>query len=157
MCSMSSDISSPVQKLIKSTSQSLKHVLLLLQVESTLLTNQCRGQLKLTGSNKNGRPFNSSVFFFCLPSLMHKFRTQCDGSEEKQVILTLGAWTHHLTGHHFLYPGDARLKWRINIQLTTKALCSMSMRCDRRKTKPWPTAGCHNQGLQSLLHNHTQK
>ena len=42
-----------------------------------------RGWLTLRRSNKNGRLFNSNVFFFCLP-LLRKVRTKCYSSEEKQ-------------------------------------------------------------------------
>ena len=39
--------------------------------------------------------------FFCL-LLLRKFQGKCDGSEEKQVVLSLGAGVRHQTGHHFI-------------------------------------------------------
>ena len=50
-----------------------------------------------------------------LPATPRQVQTKCDGSEEKQVILALGASIHHHTGHHFNYPGEGRSKrWLLN-------------------------------------------
>ena len=57
------------------------------------LANHRRGErsrLTPKRSKRNGGLFDSNVFFFRLP-LLRKVQTKSDGSEEKQVIPTLGA------------------------------------------------------------------
>ena len=49
-----------------------------------------RGRLTPRRPNKNGQLSDSNVFLVCLP-LLRKPQTECDGSEEKQVILALEA------------------------------------------------------------------
>ena len=82
-----------------------------------------RGRLTLRWSNKNGRIFDSNVFFFCL-TLLREVKTKRNSSEEKQVILAVRAWICHQKGHHFIYPSKLRskgqlLQWPgVNIQLS---------------------------------------
>ena len=106
-CGMFSYSSSVGWMLDKSILQSftLEHALFL-WVENMLLTKECegeRGRLKLRRSSKDGRLFNLNVFFSYLP-LLCIFQAQCDGREEKQIILALRAWIRYYTGHHFSIP-----------------------------------------------------
>ena len=81
---------------------------------------------------------------------------------EKQFILTLGESICHHTGHHFICPGKSKsrsdgiwMTWCKHLvsQAPSKgqALCGIFMWCATHKSNPWLTAGCHNQGLQSLV------
>ena len=78
----------------ESTSRTLEHVgpTIFLRWRARLANQRRgeRGRLTPRRSNKNGGLFDPNVFFFRLP-LLRKVQTKCDGSEEKQVILTLEA------------------------------------------------------------------
>ena len=93
------------------------------------LVNQHRGErgwLTPRRTHRNGRLFDSNVFFFCLP-LLFNFQTKCNGNEETQVILILGAWIYYHTGDHFIYLGDVKTKhWLLNWPAYTSSwwLCS---------------------------------
>ena len=66
----------------------------------------------LRRSTENGRLFDLNVFFFRLP-LLRKVQTKCDDREEKPGILAFGAQVRHYSGHHFIYPGEVRLKCQL--------------------------------------------
>ena len=136
---------------------SLEHILYL-QVESMLFTSKPQFHRSAQRSNKIAdsliRLFSVFSFSFDTYYIPNSLWWQ-----KKQCILALRTWIRHHTGHHFIYPGQSKIRlrafWRdINIKANAKRVAStmwLIMQCPRCESKAWLSTGCHKQGLQSLV------
>ena len=163
---ISQDILSAGQKLIKSMLQSLEQFFFL-WLGSMLLTDQqrWRGQLKLKQSNKNGRLFKCILNLFAssaqIPKPVQHHQGETSHPCSQGLDLSSYRTSFYLSRQKKMEAMLFFLNWRVHIRSSSKAGDGKQhVACQGGapavKAKAWPTTGCHNQGLQSLVWQETK-